>query len=69
MNQTENPAAPDDLLTLADADSEDARKFADFLRFATAQIRAAIQQGQELQKEIDVLKAQNNEAIARLNAT
>ena len=32
------------------------------------EIRAAIQQGRELQKEIDAHKAQINEAIARLNA-
>jgi hypothetical protein len=68
MNQTENPVAPEDVLAFADVDSEEAQKFRDFLRFAIDEIRAAIQEGQELQKEIDARKAQINEAIARLNA-
>jgi hypothetical protein len=68
MNQTENPTALEDFLASADAATEEAPKFSDFLRFAIAEIRAAIQQGQELQKEIDAGKARINEAIARLNA-
>lgn len=68
MNQTENPTALEDLLASADDAPDDAPKFSDFLRFAIAEIRAAIQQGRELQKEIDARKAQINEAIARLNA-
>jgi len=68
MDQAENPTAPDDLLAFVGANSEEAQKFRDFLRFAIDGIRDAIQPGQELQKEIDARKAQINEAIAGLNA-
>ncbi len=67
MSQPKNPTASDDLMS-PDAMTEDAPKFRAFLRFATAEIQASIQQGRELQKEIEARKTQINEAIDRLLA-
>lgn len=69
MNQPQNPTVPDELTALPGEISEDEPKFRDFLRFATSEIQAAIEQGRALQKEIDVRKIEINQALARLNAT
>ncbi len=64
MSQPTNPIATDDLLSV-ETNAEEP-KLRDFIRLATAEIQASIQQGNELQKEIDARKTQINEAITQL---
>jgi hypothetical protein len=65
MKQPQNPTAPNEFPLPADTDQSGEPGFRDFLRFATAEIKSALEQGRELQKEIDARRAQINEAIAR----
>lgn len=62
MSQPENPTLSDELVDTP----EDQPTFHDFLRFATAEIQNSIQQGRELQKEINARKAQINAALDQL---
>lgn len=65
MSQIQTPTTPDEI-TSTDVPDQEEPQFRDFLRFATAEIQASLQQGAELQQEINARKVQINEAIFQL---
>lgn len=64
MSQPKNPTSSAEMFSLENSSEEP--KFRAYLRLATAEIQAAINQGHELQKEIEARKTQINEAITQL---
>jgi hypothetical protein len=64
MNRS-TPTTTDNLVA-TETPNQKAPKLREMLRSATAEIQAELQQGAQLQKEIDARRAEINEAISQL---